>query len=377
MPTLTQEDLVAVTIAAREALDARLNDPKRPQDNPPIYGRSSGDGLGTSIGDAFVKSRSYKSWTERFPSGGPQAPGNFSSDPVRVGSFRALVTSADASAGELVRPDYKGLLEPGIVRPLTLRQLVTVLRTDSDTVEWIREASRISAAAPVAEATATTGTSGTKPEAGLAFSKEQAITRTFAVWIPATRRVIADASGLRQYIDTVLTEDLGLELEDQMLAGSGVGENFRGILNDPGVITVGPPGAGQSIVHVIRRGLREVRVQGRTQPTAILSNPADVETIDLLERNDEPNNFVGDVFGAIGQPRLFGVPVVESDAVPAGTAIVGDFRRAILFDREDVTLAVGTINDDFVRNIVRVLAEMRAAFAVVRPKAFALVDLAA
>ncbi|MEX0755300.1 MAG: phage major capsid protein [Actinomycetota bacterium] len=69
--------------------------------------------------------------------------------------------------------------------------------------------------------------------------------------------------------------------------------------------------------------------------------------------------------------------MVETDAMPAGSALVGDFTRAILWEREAVNIAVGTVMDDFIRNIVRVLGEMRAAFAVVRPTAFSLVDLAA
>ncbi len=74
---------------------------------------------------------------------------------------------------------------------------------------------------------------------------------------------------------------------------------------------------------------------------------------------------------------LWGVSVVESEAVPAGTALVGDFRRALLFDHESSAISVGTVGDDFIRNIVRILCEARAAFGIFRPKAFVAVDLAA
>ena len=69
--------------------------------------------------------------------------------------------------------------------------------------------------------------------------------------------------------------------------------------------------------------------------------------------------------------------VVETEAVPAGTALVGDWRRAVLFDRRSLTISVGTVGDDFIRNIVRLLGEVRAGFTVVRPTAFVEVDLAA
>jgi HK97 family phage major capsid protein len=69
--------------------------------------------------------------------------------------------------------------------------------------------------------------------------------------------------------------------------------------------------------------------------------------------------------------------VVESDATAENACLVGDFSRALLYDRETTTLSVGTVNDDFVRNIVRVLGELRAGFGVVRPSAFCRVTLSA
>jgi HK97 family phage major capsid protein len=326
---------------------------------------------------------------DRFRDGAPPVAMRTNSDPVAVrapiagSKYRALITSADASAGTLVPPDFKGLLEPGRVRPLTIRDLVASIPTTSDAPEWVREVSRVSAAAPVAEATgantsALADATGRKPEGALVFEKAVVAIRTFAEWVAATKRIIADATQLREYIDSYLTYDLGLELEDQIVAGTGTGENFAGILNTVGTIPVGPPAAGQSLVHVLRRGIREVRVQGRTAPSAILMNPTDGETLDLLQRNNEPNHFLSDPMAApAARPSLFRVPIVETDAVPAGTAIVGDFRKAILFDREQSNISLGTVNDDFIKNIVRILAEFRAGFVVARPSAFAIVDLVA
>jgi HK97 family phage major capsid protein len=343
---------------------------------------------GMTPGEAFVSSAAYRGWMDRFPSGRPEGhPISISSEPVvlrhfrhalgmlegseRARSARALVTSADASAGTLVRPDYRGLLEPGIGRQLTIRQLVTVIGTQSDAIEYVKELSRTSGAAPVAEATALTGTTGTKPEAGLTFELVTDTIKTIAVWVPATKRIVSDASGLRAYIDAFLTQDLGEELEDQIISGSGSGENFRGILNTTGVEDVGSPGAGQSVLDTIRLAKGRVKRLGKTDATAVVLNPEDSETIDLLKVNSEDNHFVGPgPFSAV-QPSLWGLPRVESDGIPQGTFLVGDFRKAVLFDREATSISVGTVNDDFIRNIVRVLAELRAGFGVIRPKAFA------
>ena len=57
------------------------------------------------------------------------------------------------------------------------------------------------------------------------------------------------------------------------------------------------------------------------------------------------------------------------------TALVGDFQLGcMLFDREDAAIRVGTIDDQFVRNMQTILAELRAAFVVWRTSAFVAVS---
>ena len=62
--------------------------------------------------------------------------------------------------------------------------------------------------------------------------------------------------------------------------------------------------------------------------------------------------------------------MVETNALAAGTALIGDFSKAVLFDRKALAITLGTINDQFVRNMVTLLGEIRAGFGVIRPSAF-------
>ena len=75
---------------------------------------------------------------------------------------------------------------------------------------------------------------------------------------------------------------------------------------------------------------------------------------------------------------LWGLPRVECEAVPAGTGIVGNFRMAVLWDREASSIMASDSHADFfIRNLVAILAEMRAAFGIIRPSAFVVIDLTA
>jgi HK97 family phage major capsid protein len=68
---------------------------------------------------------------------------------------------------------------------------------------------------------------------------------------------------------------------------------------------------------------------------------------------------------------------VRSNAVPAGTAILGDWNHAQVVVREDATLALDRSGENFTKNLVTMRLEGRFGFAVKRPNAFVEVALAA
>lgn len=373
----------------------------RESGRPPLYSAPRQNIDFRTPGEMYVESPAYKDWMARFPLGAPTA-GTYQGDSVEVGerfrsllgistateklrqkmAARTLITAADTSAGDLVRPDWRGLLEPGLVRPQTVRDLVTVIPVGTDAIEYAKETSRTSAAAFVAEATALTGSSGTKPEGGLVFDIVTDTVKTMAAWVAATKRILADARGLAAYINQYLTDDIRTVLEDQMVTGDGAGENFRGILNTVGIQTQAVPAGTETMLDVLRYAKRKIRVNARTNPTAVLINPEDLELIDTLKSinslgvlSDVSGGYFGDPFAWNANRTIWGVPIVESETVPVKTALMGDFNRCVLFDREQTNISVGTSGDDFLRNIVRVLAEMRAGFGVIRPAAFCSVTL--
>lgn len=285
-----------------------------------------------------------------------------------------LTGLSDTSGGAFVRNDvYAGLFDQGLYRPLTIRDIVTIGSTTSDTVEYVKLTAITNAAAPVAEATATAGASGTKPESALTLAKVTETVKTIAHWIPATKRALSDAGQLRTLIDAFLRYGLEEELEDQMVNGDGTGENFTGIANISGVQA---QAWDTNILTTTRKARTKVRTVGRATPTAYVLNPIEWETIDLLQDAELRYYFGGPT--VMGTPRLWGLPVVESEGVVAGTGYVGDFRKCVLWDREQANISVSDSHSDFfIRNMVAILAELRAAFGCVQPNALVEMDLLA
>lgn len=287
---------------------------------------------------------------------------------ARDGETKALVYSGSAVGGALVANDVR----PGIVgilqRPLVLSDLVPHVQTTSDLVEYVLETGWTNNAAPVAEATATTGTSGLKPESLLTFSTQTAPVRTIAHWVPVTNRMLADAPAIRGYINTRLLGGLDQVLEDQIINGNGTGENLLGILQTPNIQTTG---AGTSVVDAVWTARTLIRVNGFGTPDTVVVNPTNFSAIRLARENSASSTLGGYLMGpptTVGPQTLWGMNVVESLAMPAGTVLVGDFAQgSTLYDREQGQVRVGYIDQQFVRNMQTILAELRAAFVTYRP----------
>jgi len=169
------------------------------------------------------------------------------------------------------------------------------------------------------------------------------------------------------------------ELEDQMIAGDGLGENLTGLAATSGIQT---QAWDTNMLTTLRKAKTKVRTVGRSIATGYALNPADVETLDLLTDNEARYYFGGPggttQAGVGANSPLWNLPVIESEAVPAGTGYVGDWRKCILWDREQSSILMSDSHANFfVQNLVAILAEMRAAFGVIQPSAFVSVDLTA
>jgi HK97 family phage major capsid protein len=240
------------------------------------------DTQGKTFGEMFVESDSYKDFIGRYAGRDGIIPstvkglqsGPFSAD------VKALVTGASSTSGGafVVNDRYGPTIDLVGERELTVYDLVTKGSTASDTVEYVRVTGKTNNAAPVAEATTAAaptapGTAGAlvlaagggyKPESGLDLEVVSTTVKTIAHWLPITKRAASDAGQIRTLIDNFLRYGLNEELEDQMLTGSGSGENFTGILNS-GISTVGSAGTD---IDAIVDAIRTVRVTGRRRPNA-------------------------------------------------------------------------------------------------------------
>lgn len=289
----------------------------------------------------------------------------------RIQSREALAAEiGDADVAGLIQPDRRGLIPP-LFRPLTLLDLLPSGTTDSNLIEYVQATTLPSAAAETAPGAA-------KPEQALGFTDASAAVRTIAGWIKVRKQTLADAAGLRAFIDQTLRYDVLRRLEGQVLAGDGIGQNIRGILNTTGILDA--PGAlGESEADLLHHGIVALQLANHI-PGAIVLNPLDNESIRLSRDDSGAGAGTGGyLFGPpsqVGAPTIWGLPTVVTPVMPQGRAIVLDPLSVLILIREGVNILLSDSDqDDFTKNRVTVLAECRAGLAVPRPDGIADVDL--
>lgn len=319
--------------------------------------RVNGRADSKSWGQKFVESKEFKDAVRR---------DDMRSDRVNV---KALGGSSDTTGGALIQNErLSDVVDQVPLRPASILEMINHSETSSDVVEVPMLVSKTNGAATIAEYSG--GSTGLKPESDFEFEVRQAVVKGIATWVAITRWMLQDAPRIQNITDVELPQLLRVKLEDQIISGNGVGSNFTGILSTSGIQTrVHQSGARavgtDTIADTLRRGITDIVLEFYI-PNGILLNPTDAEKVELTK--DDNKQYVKVYDPTTG--RIWRVPASESPVLTAGTSLVGDFLMACtIWDRMMTEIFIGEPNDFFIKNLKAVLAELRAAFMVTRPKA--------
>lgn len=313
---------------------------------------------GRTAGERFVEDEGFKAFASQ-----TRPRGRFIAE---VKDITSLTTDAAGSVGTLVRPDRAAPVDLPR-RRMTIRALLAQGNTSSNSIEYDKEKLFTNNAAPVAEG-------ALKPQSEIQYEEATATVRTIAHWMRASVQILADAPGLRSMIDNRLRYGLAYVEEQQLLNGSGTGQNLSGLVTEatayaaPGGLTAG------QMIDTVRLGMLQVAL-AEYPPNGIVLNPIDWAYIEMLKDGDS-RYLIGNPQGTLN-PTLWGLPVVPTQAMGEDKFLVGAFDLAAqIFDRQDATVEVSTEDqDNFVKNKVTIRAEERLALAIYRPAALVYGDL--
>jgi HK97 family phage major capsid protein len=245
-------------------------------------------------------------------------------------------------------------------RPIQVTDLMPVGNTGQAGVAFMEETTSTLAATEVAE-------NALFPEANFAMTERTVNIRKIAVWLSVTDEQLADVDQVAAFIDARLRFAVQQRLDLQILIGDGVAPNILGFLNTPGIQS--QPIGTDDAVEAIYKAMTNVRVTGQAVPSAVILHPANFTPIRLMRSGD--GFFLWGPPSEVGPMRVWGVPIVESQAITQGTALTGDFTNfSQLWIRQGAEVLVGYVGDDFKYGRQAIRCTLRAALAVYRPTAF-------
>ena len=294
-------------------------------------------------------------------------------DALKNGSSRGA--SFEVKADMTVGADFTGEVipaqrVPGYYfdpnRPQNIRQLIPSGSTSSDVIRFVSESGYSNGAAAAAEGS-------TLGQTDFDMTATSVNVEKIGTYLRISEEMLADTPQLTSYISNRVPAKLMEVEDDQLLGGSGVSPNLKGLLNSSTAFDESASGKFTDAVQapnefdVLVAAINQMALNNY-RPNFILLNPTDFHKI--LLNKDTTNNYIKDQVYQGLTPSFMGVPVVQNVQLAADKFLVGDFANScqmwvrdnlsVEFFREDGT----NVRDGF----VTVRAVERVALATYLPK---------
>lgn len=317
-----------------------------------------------SLGELFVESEGFKAWR----------PGMKESPAVeldlealygkRVASLglKALfqISSAEPQSIRLPEPVLQAFQSPAIA------DLFPQGRTSQIAVPYMKETTATNAAAGTPE-------SGSKPESALGLTEQTAPVKKIATSLPVTEEALQDIPAAESYIDGRLTLFVRMTEDSDLLQGDGV-DTVTGLYFVASTQTASLAGADDVLLDNLFKAAMKVQTGAFVPATHLIIHPTDWQTFRLAK--DANNNYMLGPALANDLVRPWGlIPIVTTAALAGHPIVANPAVAGQIFRRTDVSVRVGWINDQFVKNQQTIVAEERLAFPVFRPAAIVKGDM--
>jgi len=266
--------------------------------------------------------------------------------------------------------------------PLILTQLVSKGFIDkSDYIDWFERTGETDGSTGVAEA-------GAYGQSDASFTSYKIPVQKIGDYIVVAREKLEDTDWMQGQIMELLNYHVPNKLEYSMWNDDGSSNTQFGILGAStfnAAKTFAKPSGVEAVtaatkVDVLAAAILQISLGSNTSnvntslaagfmANGIVLNPADYYN---MSRAKDSNN--RPLFDLNGVMRVNGVPIYQSTRVSAGTYVVGDFSRAKLYMRRNMTINVWDQNStNAIYDLVTITASNRACFAIKNVDLFAFV----
>lgn len=273
-----------------------------------------------------------------------------------VKAAATMLISTNYSGGTVGLTSWDNTFTPVVRRDPFLRQLFNVRPVSGMYIAWAEQANRDGAADTVAEG-------ATKPLVDFDIVEASKKVEKIAARAKASKEMMDDIPYFVSELNQELVYDVNIKLDSQLYDGNGTTPNLKGIKTYATTLSVAGLPFATGVQTPNRADVLFVAAavvkNNLFNPNYALVNPLDVAMM-MLDKDTQGNGLTRAYVGTDGGLYVGNMRIVENTGVPVGEFVVGDFTKAILGIREEVNIQVGYENDDFSKNLVTVIAELRA-----------------
>jgi hypothetical protein len=318
---------------------------------------------------AFIKADSYKTLADQFVDGYKAIIKENGAEKMKKKGFSAQInvkaagtmTTANIDAvGTNSIPYQLASFSAGLVATHRRRPFIIDLtnfgRTDKMYVQWAEMANNDPGTAGM------TSEGGAKTQEDFDVNEKSAKVEKVTAYTKVSLEMLDDVAFMEAEIRNNLIELIALKADAQVLGGNGTTPNLNGITTQSTTYAAGSFagtfGTAANNFDVLRTAINQVEAANYL-PSAIVLHPTDATFMELTK--DTTNGYVAPSLFLVsnGVTTFAGIPVIKNTGVTAGTFLLGDFNQVNVRMRQDATISMGNENDDFTKNLITILAEMR------------------
>jgi hypothetical protein len=198
-----------------------------------------------------------------------------------------------------------------------------------------------------------------KPLASFELNTESSNPKKVAERMKASTEILHDVQGMETYIMDELRYEVEMAANAAVLTGAVSSTNPAGIttiasaFNLTTVKTSNPTTA-----DAIRAAIAQLRSLNFNGALTAYMNPIDIANMDL-EKATDSGVYMLPPFTNSDNTVVKGVPIIEDNNIAPGYLLIGDMSKYKILMYQDFFIQWGWENDDFSKNLVTVIGEMR------------------
>jgi HK97 family phage major capsid protein len=273
-----------------------------------------------------------------------------------IPTTRKSVSSANFSADTMAyRESGVGQIQRGMEYVRNLFTIVPLGANTHDTVAWYEQLAVTNNAKNVAEIR----TAGV--QSNLTWIQKTLSSARMFDYIKVGVDRIKDVDFVMGEIRALITKNMKLKENDQLINGTGVGNEVKGILAyATEFVTTGIQIANANFIDLMGKIKTQVTIDmlGGATPNSAIAYPTDID--EIRYKKDTLGRYLFESW-ALGNSdvKIGGMTIVENPLVAENTLLAGDLSLATLYVWDDLVIEMGRTEDDMLTGLITITAYIR------------------